>query len=57
MKILIRRFEDKDAANVADLIKYTLRTCNSKDYSPEYIEANVKSHTVSFAVSASDVHT
>ena len=45
MSIVIRRFEDKDAANVADLIKYTLRTCNSKDYSPEYIEANVKSHT------------
>lgn len=32
MSIVIRRFEDKDAANVADLIKYTLRTCNSKDY-------------------------
>ena len=45
MNILIRQFEDEDAVYVADLIKYTLRTCNSKDYSPEYIEANVESHT------------
>ena len=45
MNILIRRFEDKDAIEVAGLIKYTLRTSNSKDYSPEYIEANVESHT------------
>lgn len=45
MNIVIRRFEDKDAIAAAELIKYTLRTCNSKDYSPEYIEAKVESHT------------
>ncbi|MDI9469859.1 MAG: GNAT family N-acetyltransferase [Bacillota bacterium] len=38
----IRRFEEKDAEEVSALIVYTLRTSNSKDYSSEYIENEVK---------------
>ena len=45
MNIVIRRFEDNDAVTAAELVKYTLRISNSKDYSPEYIEENVNSHT------------
>lgn len=38
----IRRFKDKDAEEVSALIIKTLRTCNIKDYSSEYIENDVK---------------
>lgn len=37
----IRRFQDADADALADVIAYTLRTTNSKDYSPEYIENDI----------------
>ena len=37
----IRRFRDCDAEEVAALIARTLREVNSRDYSPEYIEADV----------------
>ncbi len=38
----IRRFEEKDAAEVSALIATTLRTSNIKDYSVEYIENDIK---------------
>ena len=38
----VRRFKSSDANEVSSLIVKTLRTTNSKDYSPEYIENNVK---------------
>ena len=38
----IRRFEEKDAQEVSALIARTLRTTNIKDYSPEFIENEVK---------------
>ena len=40
--MIIRRFEESDAAAVSELIIHTLRTTNIKDYSPEYIENDVK---------------
>ena len=39
---MIRRFEEKDAVEVSNLIAQTLRTTNIKDYSSEYIENDVK---------------
>lgn len=41
----IRRFRAEDAEEVSALIAKTLRTVNIKDYSEEYIEANVSSHS------------
>ena len=41
----IRRFRPEDAEEVSALIARTLRTVNRKDYSEEYIEANVLSHS------------
>lgn len=41
----IRKFQEKDAEEVSALISTTLRTVNIKDYSEEYIEANVSSHS------------
>ncbi len=38
----IRRFQKSDAQEVSALIIRTLRTTNSKDYSQEYIEKDVK---------------
>ncbi len=38
----IRRFQDEDADEVSALIITTLRTTNSKDYSSEYIENDVR---------------
>ncbi|MBQ4551770.1 MAG: GNAT family N-acetyltransferase [Clostridia bacterium] len=38
----VRRFQPSDADEVSALIIKTLRTTNSKDYSAEYIENNVK---------------
>ncbi len=38
----IRRFQADDADEVSALIVATLRTTNIKDYSPEYIENDVK---------------
>ena len=34
----IRRFKDADSVELAGVIARTLRTTNSRDYSPEYIE-------------------
>ena len=41
----IRKFQAEDAEEVSALIAKTLRTVNIKDYSEEYIEANVSSHS------------
>lgn len=41
----IRRFQENDAGEVAALVARTLREVNIKDYSAEYIEANVSSHS------------
>ncbi len=41
----IRNFQAEDADETAALIAKTLRTVNIKDYSEEYIEANVSSHS------------
>ena len=38
----IRRFKEQDAQEVSALIAKTLRTTNIKDYSPEFIENEVK---------------
>ncbi|MDE7293586.1 MAG: GNAT family N-acetyltransferase [Oscillospiraceae bacterium] len=39
--MVIRRFKNEDSAELADAIAKTLRTTNSKDYSPEYIENDI----------------
>jgi len=39
--MFVRRFENKDAKEVSDLIVTTLRVTNIKDYSSEYIENDV----------------
>lgn len=41
----IRRFRAEDAGEVSALIAKTLRTVNIKDYTEEYIEANISSHS------------
>ena len=41
-KYTIRRFQESDAREVSALIIQTLRMSNSKDYSQEYIEKDVK---------------
>ena len=38
----IRKFQDTDADEISALIVAILRTTNIKDYSPEYIENDVK---------------
>lgn len=38
----IRRFEERDAQAVSDLIAETLRTTNARDYPPDYIENDVQ---------------
>lgn len=41
--MIVRRFENKDAEEVSELVATTLRTSNIKDYSSEYIENDVRS--------------
>ncbi len=41
----IRRFQPQDATETAQVIAKTLTISNSKDYSKEYIEANIASHS------------
>ena len=49
----IRRFQTEDAEEVSALISKTLRTVNIKDYSEEYIEANVSSHSADVLIDRS----
>ena len=41
----IRLFKIEDAIETAQVIAETLRVSNSQDYSNEYIEANITSHS------------
>lgn len=41
----IRLFKQEDAIEVAQLVAETLKASNSKDYSPEYIDDNISSHS------------
>ena len=41
----IRRFKPEDAEETAKLVAKTLKACNSKDYSEQDIEFNIRSHT------------
>lgn len=43
--IVYRRFQPEDAKAVADVIAETVRTSNSKDYPPEYIDHLVRVHS------------
>ncbi len=45
LKMEIRLFNQNDAIETAQMIAETLRVSNSKDYSSEYIEANISSHS------------
>ena len=40
--MMIRRFETADGRAVSDLIAHTLRTTNSKDYTEEYLENDIR---------------
>ena len=42
----VRRFEEADAKAVSELITTTMRISNSKDYSAEHIEEDVKAFSV-----------
>ena len=53
MKMRIRRFKKSDADELSDLIAKTLRITNSKDYSNEYIEDNVKTFSPEFLIKRS----
>ncbi|MCI7691903.1 MAG: GNAT family N-acetyltransferase [Oscillospiraceae bacterium] len=44
-KISLRKFRKGDESAVSDVIRTTLSVSNSKDYSPEFIEENIKSHS------------
>ena len=41
----IRPFRQEDAKEVADVVAQTLKISNSKDYSREYINENIASHS------------
>ena len=43
--MIVRRFLEEDAAEVSALIIHTLKTTNSRDYSPEYIEKDAAQFT------------
>lgn len=49
----IRRFKESNADELSDLIAKTLRITNSKDYSNEYIEDNVKTFSPEFLINRS----
>lgn len=39
--MIIRRFKKEDSVELSEVIAETLRTTNSKDYSPEFIEKEI----------------
>ncbi|MDE6788251.1 MAG: GNAT family N-acetyltransferase [Ruminococcus sp.] len=47
---MIRKFEENDAKEVADLISTTMRITNIKDYSLEYIENDIKALTPEYLI-------
>lgn len=44
-KISVRRFKKGDETAVSDVIATTLSVSNRKDYSPEFIAENIRSHS------------
>ncbi|MBD5111173.1 MAG: GNAT family N-acetyltransferase [Ruminococcaceae bacterium] len=50
----IRSFQTEDAEEVSALIAKTLRTVNIKDYSAEYIEDNVSSHSADVLIECAE---
>jgi len=48
--LLIRRFENTDAAEVSALIQKTLRISNIKDYSAEYVERDAQLFTPEYVI-------
>ena len=46
----IRRFQPEDAIETSGVIAKTLKVSNSKDYSKEYIEANIVSHSAEILI-------
>lgn len=50
---IIRSFKYEDAAELARVIAETLRISNSRDYSKEYIEANILSHSADVLIERS----
>lgn len=50
----IRPFTKDDAEETAQMIAETLRTSNSRDYSEQYIESNIASHSADELIKASD---
>ena len=48
--MVIRKFENADAAQVSALIQKTLRISNIKDYSPEYIERDAQLFTPEYVI-------
>lgn len=48
--MVIRKFENADAAEVSALIQKTLRISNIKDYSPEYIERDAQLFTPEYVI-------
>ena len=43
--VTLRRFQKGDEFAVSDVICTTLAISNRKDYSPEFIEENIRSHS------------
>ena len=48
--MVIRKFENADAAEVSALIQKTLRISNIKDYFPEYIERDAQLFTPEYVI-------
>ena len=48
--MIIRRFENSDAAAASDLIRQTLRISNTKDYPADIIEELVQRHTPEYVL-------
>ena len=51
----IRLFKQEDAIEVAQLVAKTLKVSNSKDYSSEYINDNINSHSACVRLSLAGV--
>lgn len=43
--VIIRRFQEGEEFAVSEVIRTTLAISNQKDYSPEFIEENIRSHS------------
>ena len=52
--MFIRSFENSDAVKTHEMIAYTLRTVNIKDYTPEFIEETVQRLSPEVLISRSE---